>query len=250
MTHTYNIEGMTCSGCVAKAKSALLMLGDVAEAEVQLTAPQATITMQKHIPTAVLQDALNKAGSYTITEVDTGMKHSATHEHELAAPGEQSSWLVTYKPILLIGAYILGGTLLVEATYGGFAWERWMQNFMAAFFLVFSFFKLLDINGFADSYATYDILAKRWRVWGFVYPFVELALGVAYLTGVNPLLTNGVTFLVMGVSIVGVLQSVLSKRKIRCACLGAVFNLPMSTITIVEDALMILMSAVMLLMAI
>jgi hypothetical protein len=50
----------------------------------------------------------------------------------------------------------------------------------------------------------------------------------------------------MGVSIIGVLQSVLNKRKIRCACLGAVFNLPMSTITIVEDAMMIAMSGIML----
>jgi len=51
----------------------------------------------------------------------------------------------------------------------------------------------------------------------------------------------------MSVSIVGVLQSVLNKRKIKCACLGDVFNLPMSTITIIEDALMIGMSGVMLL---
>jgi hypothetical protein len=52
---------------------------------------------------------------------------------------------------------------------------------------------------------------------------------------------------VMSISIIGVLLSVLSKRIIRCACLGSVFNLPMSTITIVEDALMIVMSATMIL---
>jgi hypothetical protein len=49
----------------------------------------------------------------------------------------------------------------------------------------------------------------------------------------------------MTVSIIGVLQSVLNKRKIKCACLGAVFNLPMSTVTIIEDLLMIGMSAAM-----
>jgi copper chaperone CopZ len=248
MTHTYIIEGLTCGGCVTKAKSALLSLGDVTEAEVQLTAPQATITMQRHISTAVLQESLNKAGHYTITEADGGMHKAVAHGTGLADSGEQITWLSTYKPILLIGAYILGGTLLVEAVNDGFAWERWMNNFMAAFFLVFSFFKLLDVNAFADSYSTYDILAKRWRGWGLVYPYVELLLGIAYLIRFNPLLTNGVTFVVMGVSIIGVLQSVLRKQKIRCACLGAVFNLPMSTITIVEDALMIGMSAAMLIM--
>lgn len=81
---------------------------------------------------------------------------------------------------------------------------------------------------------------------GYLYAFTELTLGLAFLTGFNPLLTNAVTLVVMTISIIGVLQSVLNKRKIKCACLGDVFNLPMSTVTIIEDALMIAMSGVML----
>src|SRR5688572_26784171 len=132
MTHTYNITGMTCGNCVAKAKSQLLMLGDVTEADVQLTTPQATITMQKHIPVSALQYALSKAGNYTITEADGGMHHTVPTE-------EAGSWFDTYKPILLIGAYITGSTLLIEAVKGDFDWHTWMQNFMAGLFLVFSF---------------------------------------------------------------------------------------------------------------
>jgi hypothetical protein len=128
---------------------------------------------------------------------------------------------------------------------GEFAWMRWMNHFMAGFFLVFSFFKLLNLKGFAESYSMYDIVAKKWSAWGYIYAFTELALGAAFLTGFNPILTNIVTFTVMTVSIIGVLQSVLNKRKIKCACLGDVFNLPMSTITIIEDALMIGMSGIM-----
>jgi hypothetical protein len=78
-----------------------------------------------------------------------------------------------------------------------------------------------------------------------IYAFTELILGLAFLTGFNPLITNIVTFLVMSISIIGVLQSVLNKKKIQCACLGAIFNLPMSTVTIIEDALMIIMSGLM-----
>jgi hypothetical protein len=92
----------------------------------------------------------------------------------------------------------------------------------------------------------YDIVAKKWKGYGYVYAFIELGLGIAYLTDINPLITNLVTSIVMSVSIIGVLQSVLNKKKIKCACLGAVFNLPMSTITIIEDALMIAMSLIML----
>lgn len=245
MTHTYQIKGMTCQNCVAKAKSALLSLGDVSEAEIQLQTPQATITMLKHIPTTVLQNAISKAGEFVIQDINGEMHHSSPHKIHQSEIEEKTSWFATYKPILLIGGYILGGTFLFEAINNGFALDRWMNHFMAFFFLVFSFFKLLDLRGFADSYSSYDIIAKRWYGWGFVYPFVELGLGLAFLFHFQPLLTNGLTFVVMGLSIIGVLQSVLKKRKIRCACLGAVFNLPMSTITIIEDGLMIVMSAVM-----
>lgn len=82
---------------------------------------------------------------------------------------------------------------------------------------------------------------------GYLYAFTELTLGIAFLTGFYPILTNLVTFMLMAVSVIGVLQSVFNKRKIKCACLGDVFNLPMSTITIIEDALMIGMSGIMLL---
>jgi hypothetical protein len=165
------------------------------------------------------------------------------HDHqEIAETTENKSWLATYKPILLIFLYILAVSMIT----GGANWPTWMNHFMAGFFLVFSFFKLLDLHGFADSYSTYDIIAKRWRGWAYLYAFIELGLGIAYLANVAILAVTAVTFVVMSISIVGVLQSVLNKRKIQCACLGAVFNLPMSTVTIIEDALMIVMSAAML----
>ena len=98
-----------------------------------------------------------------------------------------------------------------------------------------------------DIIARYDLAAKKFKSWGLIYPFVEMILGLGYATNFQPLVTNVATFGVMSISIIGVLQTVLNKRKIRCACLGAVFNLPMSTVTVIEDALMIAMSCVMLL---
>ena len=111
---------------------------------------------------------------------------------------------------------------------------------------MFSFFKLLDIKAFATAYSGYDLLARRWRGWGLIYPFVELALGIAYLAQFNPLLTHWVTIIVMGFSAIGVIRAVASKTQIQCACLGTVFKLPMSTVTIVEDVGMVLMAAGML----
>ena len=240
MTHTYNIDGMTCTSCVAKVKSELLKMGDVTESNVQLQAPHATITMQKHIPIETLQSAIKKAGNYTITEGGNGLHHITTNAEE------SRSWLQTYKPILLIFFYVSIVTIVAASTVNGFDWTTAMRVFMSGFFLAFSFFKLIDLKGFADNYSSYDIIAKRFRGWGFIYPFIELGLGIAFAINFNPLITNAVTFVVMTISIIGVLQTVLNKRKIQCACLGAVFNLPMSTVTIIEDALMIAMSGTML----
>jgi len=237
MKHTYQITGMTCANCEAKVKSALLSLPDIENAEVSKATGTATITMAKHIALSELQKAIGEKGNYKIT---------AEHHSETAE--QAKSWLETYKPILLIFAYITSITLLVQFNNHHFMPMQWMQHFMAGFFLTFSFFKLLNLSGFAESYAMYDVIAKRIPMWGYVYAFTELALGIAYLINFNPLITNTATFLVMSVSIIGVLQSVLNKKKIQCACLGAVFNLPMSTVTIIEDALMIAMSGAMILL--
>ena len=93
----------------------------------------------------------------------------------------------------------------------------------------------------------YDIVAAKWKGWGLIYPFVELILGVFYLTNIAPYQTNLTTVIILGVSSVGVIKSNLDKKKIKCACLGDVFNLPMSTVTIVEDLAMVAMAGWMLL---
>lgn len=234
MTHTYKITGMTCSSCEAKVKSSLLMLPHVTEVEVSKENQSATITMDMHIALSTFQNALEKR--YSIS----------AKEHNEAAE-QAKNWLATYKPILIIFAYVTTISIIAGMQQNQFHWMQAMNIFMAGFFLTFSFFKMLDLKGFADSYSMYDIIAKKFKAWGFIYAFVELALGIAYATNFQPLITSIITLVVMSISIIGVLQSVFNKRKIQCACLGAVFNLPMSTVTIIEDALMIAMSGIMLL---
>ncbi len=235
MTHSYTVAGITCEGCVAKVKSKLLRHPDVLSADVKLEGQKATITMQKHLTVAELQEAIGTDTKYKIS-ADT-----ADHGHQTMKLDETKSWLATYKPLLLIAGFIAGVSIL---TANG-SLHSGMNTFMAGFFLVFSFFKLLDLKGFANSYAMYDLLAMKVPGYGFAYPFIELALGIAYLTGFNMVFTNWATIIVMGFSSMGVIKSVLDKKKIKCACLGAVFNLPMSTVTIIEDLLMVAMAVYM-----
>ncbi len=162
-------------------------------------------------------------------------------------PGEEArSFLATYYPLLLIFGYLVGVVGVLELSAGSFDAMRAMGRFMGGFFLVFSFFKLMNLPGFADTYRGYDVVARRWPAYAWAYPFIELALGIAYVTNAVPVATNIVTFIVMAASTVGVAQALLEKRKIRCACLGSLLNLPMSSVTLIEDVLMLAMSAAML----
>jgi copper chaperone CopZ len=232
---------MTCSGCQAKVHGLLSKIPGVNSVTIDLAKGEADIGMDRHINTSELKSALKDYPKYQLAE-----KNFQPQENEIGVE-EDKSWVEIYMPILLIFGYITAATLVIEYMNGSFIWMRWMNHFMAGFFLVFSFFKLLNLRSFAESYRTYDVVARKWGAWGYVYAFTELALGMAFLSGFNPVVTNAVTFVIMTVSIIGVIQSVFNKRKIKCACLGAIFNLPMSTITIIEDALMIGMSGIMLL---
>jgi copper chaperone CopZ len=234
MTHKYQLTGMTCGSCEAKVKSTLLTIKNVTAVEVSKETNTATITMDNHIALSDFQKVL-----------DSKYQISSINQNEIAK--QTKSWFETYKPILLIFFYIILVTALVQTQNTKFDFMQAMRHFMSGFFLIFSFFKLLNLKGFAESYVMYDVLAKQVPAWAYLYVFIELSLGIAFLINFNPILTNSITVTVMSISIIGVLQSVLNKKKIQCACLGAVFNLPMSTVTIIEDGLMIVMSGIMIL---
>ena len=252
-TSTYALQGLHCSACIGRVTKKLEPLAD--SVAVTLDPMQVVLTN----PSAgfeTLKAAVSGAGEYLlvpntaappVSRPEAAIKIIATQGIEDAA-----RWLATYSPLLLIAGYILGASLLVQWGMGGassVSVEETMRYFMAGFFLVFSFFKLLDIRAFANAYAGYDLLARRWHGWGWVYPFVELALGLAYLAHFSPLLTHWTTIVLMGFSALGVIQAVTSKRRIQCACLGAVFKLPMSTVTIIEDLGMVAMAVWMIAIA-
>jgi copper chaperone CopZ len=236
-TVTYPLTGLHCNACVGRVTKALSPLAE--EVQVSLD-PQQVLIKNSRVSISELQAAVSGAGKYILSAPQNVMA-------PVSSVASDKSWLQTYQPLLLILGFVLVSSVLVQVGQGHDAvWHETMRYFMAGFFLVFSFFKLLDIRAFANAYAGYDLLAAKWHGWGLVYPFVELALGLAYLSNWSPVFTHIATLLVMGFSAIGVIRAVLSKTKIQCACLGTVFQLPMSTVTIVEDVGMVLMAAIML----
>jgi copper chaperone CopZ len=229
---------LRCGSCVTTIKPHLDGEPGIQRWDVNVAAPDKTLTVEGGATAEAVKAAVARAGYQVLGEAET--PSPVIVQPQLA---ESPVVTMTYFPLMLIVAFLVGIVGLVELRTGRFDGARAMGNFMGAFFLAFSFFKLLDLRGFADNYHSYDVVARWLSAYGFVYPFIELWLGVAYITGFQPFATNLVTLVVMSVSSVGVIQSLVNKQQIRCACLGTVFNLPMSTVTLVEDGVMVAMAA-------
>lgn len=226
----YRVSGMRCQGCVAKVSQAIRTIGGVASVTVTLDPPMALVQATEHLPAAVLASATRAVGDYKLDE------------SEDAAPADQPSLL----PLAVIVGYLVGGVAIRALIGGDRSAHTLMNNFMGGFFVLFSLFKMIDLAGFARGFAAYDVIASRSREYALAYPFVELALGVAYLTGAWRVPVNLVTVCLMAVGSVGVARVLFSGRSVRCACLGAALKLPMTQVTLAENALMGMMALVML----
>lgn len=124
-----------------------------------------------------------------------------------------------------------------------------MESFMGVFFVVFSAFKLVNIREFAYGFQSYDLIATKSLSYAFAYPFLQLLFGVLYLLGSgSSLLLNLIVLTVSVVSSIGVLKSIRAKEDIHCVCLGNVIKLPLSRISLVEDAGMAVMALLMILL--
>lgn len=236
MTHTYNVTGMTCNGCRASVEKTLSALSNVTKVDVELQSQTATITMSKHIEVDTLQNALSD--KYTITEQATKNVFSSVNTVE------EKSELRQLMPLFLIIGYITVASILLNRN----PWNTnsFMLDFMGLFYIVFSFFKLLDLKGFPESFRMYDPLAKAVPAYGWVYPFIEVALGLMFLMRFQTSTALIITLVVLGITTIGVTKTLLDKKSIQCACLGTALKLPMTKATFIENAIMIIMAVIML----
>ncbi|GAB5443076.1 MAG: hypothetical protein Fues2KO_34250 [Fuerstiella sp.] len=260
---------MKCQSCLSKVGPRLDAEPAIQRWDVDLNDPRKTVraevrsTDDSDIVAQSIRDAGFEAkplradvATGTVATSEAPLQPEKSGSDEMKAPddaqhGDHSTeakqlfqWS-TYKPLALVVAYIVGGTVFAESFYDQFAWSRAMTWFMGFFFVAFAFFKLLDVSKFADAFATYDVIGRRSRIYGLSYPFIELGLGLLFLSGHFLLAANVLTLFIMAIGLVGVIGAVRKKQTIQCACLGTVFNLPMSIVTIVENSTMILMAAAM-----
>jgi copper chaperone CopZ len=235
MTHTYTVTGMTCNGCRTSVEDKLNRIEGVISASVDLETAQAIIEMKQHISIEKFQKAI--PDKYSISE---------KKEHQVFKPFEkEKSDLKQLFPLFLIFGYIISAAILLN--YKPWNLEGFMLDFMGLFYIVFSFFKLLDLKGFPESFKMYDPLAKATPIYGWIYPFIEVALGILFLMRIEILLALTLTLIILGITTFGVTKTLLDKKTIQCACLGTALKLPMTKATFIENSIMIIMAIIMLL---
>lgn len=240
MEHIYKVTGMTCNGCKASVEEKLSSVKGVTKVAVDLENAEAKISMSEHIPLVMLQNSLPSKFSVAEKSEKKVFDSSST-----SIETEEKSKFQQLKPLFLIFFYVAVASVLLN--YRGWNASLFMMDFMGLFYIVFSFFKMLDIKGFSESFRMYDPLAKVLPPYAKIYPFIETALGLMFLMRFQIEIALIATIVILGITTIGVTQTLLNKKKIKCACLGTALNLPMTEATFIENSIMLLMAITMLL---
>ena len=232
---------MTCDSCKSTILQNLNELQEIEAVEVDRDKGEAIIFMTNNIETSKLQNALPSKFLISEKEIDD---FSASSSNSTLEIDQDQSKLQQLKPLLIILTYISVASILMN--YKNWNSSEAMLDFMGLFYIVFSFFKMLDLKGFPESFRMYDPLAKRLPIYGRIYPFIETGLGLMLLMRYEVKIALIITLFVLGVTTIGVTKTLLDKKSIRCACLGTVLKLPMTEATFIENIIMIVMAISML----
>lgn len=168
------------------------------------------------------------------------------HNHDNPGPVLSSRpKLKDYLPLAIVFAVIFAGSAALTAQ-ANWRLEAFLSFSMGLFFLLFGLFKLLDLKNFAHGYREYDLIAKFFMPWGFIYPFLEVIIGSLYLARVEAAWLNWVTILLAIIICIGVGIKLAKHEVIQCACLGSILKVPITFISLAEYAAMGVMALAML----
>jgi len=156
----------------------------------------------------------------------------------------------TYTPVLVVFAVTaLMALALSQATLGSPFTVRAAEWFIGLTMMALAMLKLQNLDKFSAMFLNYDLLAKRWVPYGYVYPFAELGAGTLMVAGVLTWLSAPVALFIGGVGAVSVFKAVyLDRRELKCACVGGDSNVPLGFVSLTENLLMIAMAVWMLAM--
>ena len=164
-------------------------------------------------------------------------------------PTRKAVTLADYRPLIVLISVTLLAAFAKQWHYGpGWQGMAWMHDFMGFFLVIFAMFKLIALGGFADGFQKYDLLAMRSRSYALLYPFLEMLLGLGYLSHWRPEIVYTATIVLLGFGAIGVFAALKKGLSLDCACMGSTLSVPLTTVALTEDLAMAGMAAAMLIL--
>ena len=166
------------------------------------------------------------------------MGNCCSKAQPVSSPKVQAS----YTPVIAL--FSSAGLMTLAMSLG-------MTGFMGISLVMLASLKLMDLEEFAKGFAKYDLVTRRFKSYGKVYPFLELAIALGFLSGIAPLAT-GLGSLGVGLSGgISVVKAVyLDKKELTCACIGGNSKAPLGVVSFTENAMMAVMGAIFIGMAV
>lgn len=157
---------------------------------------------------------------------------------------------LTYRPVIALFAMAAAIALAISmAAFGTPFTGQAAIWFIATAMCLLAFLKLKDIEGFVTGFIGYDLLARAWLPYAYVYAWAEAAAGVLMLSGQLVWLASAIALFIGGVGAVSVIKAVyIDKRELTCACVGAGSNVPLGFVSLLENLMMLGMAVFMLMM--
>jgi copper chaperone CopZ len=232
------ISGMHCEACGAAIRRSLENAG-YEVVMVDVAGQKIFIRGQQPEPERT-RDVVRAAGDYDVKAMVPAASGEQQEIMGEKAPRTDYVILATALVLITVTSFLAAWNLKTRQV----SWMSWMHGFMAGFFLLFGFVKLMDLRAFARTFARYDLVAGRLPLYGLIYPFMEILVGWLYILVPHERGLNAFCLAWMLLGATGALRGLLRQRgePVACACMGSRIRLPLSWITVAEYLLMALMA--------
>lgn len=146
--------------------------------------------------------------------------------------------LKDYLPIIYI--YLFSFLVTLNLTfYNDYLLRNSLLVFLGTFSLTFAGLKFYNFKGFLNSFVEYDFVSKKFIFYAYIFPIFELIFGVLFLFQFENFYLEVLCLIFFSINFISVMNALLKKQKYMCACLGGMFNVPLSYVSLIENITMI-----------
>ena len=171
-----------------------------------------------------------RIGGYDDLREYLGKSRSQPEEGETSYQPVLALFGVAFMLALAISWYVFETVFTVQAA-------EWFVSLSMALLAIQ---KLQDLRSFSTMFLNYDLLARRWVRYGYIYPFGEALAGILMVAHVLPIISVPVSLFIGTVGAVSVFKAVyVDKRELKCACVGGNSNVPLGFVSLTENLFMI-----------